>query len=169
MALHRPVTRARWLAPVATIALALAVAACGGSAADSGVVSLADPSATPDPAASPSASVDPEEAMLEFERCMREHGVDIHVSTAGDGDTGGRVEVRGEAPAPGEAQPDRGAGDLDKLEEADEACRHLLPAAGRGDPNATMDPELADQLLAFAQCMRDHGIDFRTRSSTAVA
>jgi hypothetical protein len=29
-----------------------------------------------------------------------------------------------------------------------------------GDPNATMDPELADQLLEFAQCMRDEGIDF---------
>ncbi len=29
-----------------------------------------------------------------------------------------------------------------------------------GDPNATMDPALADQLLKFAQCMRDKGVDF---------
>ena len=37
------------------------------------------------------------------------------------------------------------------------------PAAGRrhvGDPDATMDPALADQMLKFAQCMRDHGVDF---------
>ncbi len=29
-----------------------------------------------------------------------------------------------------------------------------------GDPDATMDPEMADQLLDFSKCMRDHGIDF---------
>ena len=46
------------------------------------------------------------------------------------------------------------------MQAADEACRHLLPAAGMGDPNATMDPALADQMLKFAQCMRDHGVDF---------
>ena len=47
------------------------------------------------------------------------------------------------------------------MEEADKACRDLLPAGGMlGDPNATMDPALADQMLKFAQCMRDHGVDF---------
>ena len=46
------------------------------------------------------------------------------------------------------------------MEEADQACRDLLPVGMIGDPNATMDPEMADQLLDFSKCMRDHGIDF---------
>ena len=50
--------------------------------------------------------------------------------------------------------------DLEALEEAEQACRHLLPSGMMGDPNATMDPEMADQLLDFSKCMRDHGIDF---------
>ena len=29
-----------------------------------------------------------------------------------------------------------------------------------GDPDATMDPEMADKLLDFSKCMRDHGIEF---------
>ncbi len=60
-----------------------------------------------------------------------------------------------------EAQPVTGAFDPKAMEEADKACRDLLPAGGMlGDPNATMDPALADQMLKFAQCMRDHGVDF---------
>ena len=59
----------------------------------------------------------------------------------------------------GAAQPNAGPGDQEDFQAAEEACRDLLPAGGIGDPNATMDPELADQLLEFAQCMRDHGVD----------
>ena len=60
-----------------------------------------------------------------------------------------------------EVQPATGAFDPKAMEEADKACRDLLPAGGMlGDPNATMDPALADQMLKFAQCMRDHGVDF---------
>jgi hypothetical protein len=150
-------------APAAALALAMAigVAACGGAASSDGVVTLASPSGAPGGSAAPAASVDPEEAMLAFQKCMKEHGVDIQMSivTEGSGVTGG-VQVGG-PDAGTEAQPATGAFDPKTMEEADKACRDLLPAGGMlGDPSATMDPAVADQLLKFAQCMRDHGVDF---------
>ena len=164
MSLTIPIVRARRLAPVgATLLLALAVGACAASPGSEGVVSLQDPSASPGPSAAPTASVDPEEAMEAFEACMQEHGVDIEVAVVGEegAPVGGEVRI-GEGPQGGTpAQPGGGTPpDREAVAEADEACRHLLPAGGMGDPSATMDPELADQMLEFAQCMRDNGIDF---------
>jgi hypothetical protein len=164
MSLTRPTARVRRLAPAgATLLLALAVGACAASPGGQGVVSLQDPSASPDPSAVPSASIDPEDAMEAFEACMREHGVDVQVAAIGEeGEpVGGEVRI-GEGPQGGApAQPGGGTPpDREAVAEADEACRHLLPAGGMGDPDATMDPALADQMLEFAQCMRDNGIDF---------
>jgi hypothetical protein len=146
------------------ILVALSLAACGGAAQDGGVVSLVNPSASPDASSSPAASMDPEEAMLAFTKCMKEHGVDVQVSivtdgTGGTGGTGGLQvggDTKGEDPQPATAALDPKA-----MEAADKACRDLLPAGGMlGDPSATMDPALADQMLKFAQCMRDHGVDY---------
>jgi hypothetical protein len=155
----------RTRAPAAALALAMAigVAACGGAASnDGGVVSLASPSAAPGGSAAPAASVDPEEAMLAFTKCMKEHGVDIQVATItaeAGGPAGVGVQIGG-PDAGTEAQPATGAFDPKAMEEADKACRDLLPASGMGDPNATMDPAVADQMLKFAQCMRDHDVDY---------
>ena len=155
----------RTAAPAAALALAMAigVAACGGAASnDGGVVSLASPSGSPGESAAPAAPVDPEEAMLAFTKCMKEHGVDIQVAQIVDGSSGG-VQVGGGPDAGTEVQPVQpGNGEFDPkvMEEADKACRDLLPASGMGDPNATMDPAQADQILKFAQCMRDHDVDF---------
>jgi hypothetical protein len=143
------------------LALALGVAACGGAAGTGeGVVSLQDPSASPGASGSPAASVDPEEAMLAFQACMKEHGIDIHVATLGSGDAeGGSVRVTGpDNGAP--VQPGTGEMDPQAMQAADEACRHLLPAGGRPDPDATIPPEQVDAMLGFAKCMREHGIDF---------
>lgn len=147
---------------LAVAALALALAACGAaSPSASGVLSLADPSASPDPSGSPASSMDPEDAMVAFEACMKDHGVPmtIHIvgSDAGEG-TVGSVGV-GAAPV-GSGDPGPAASlDTRAFQEADAACRHLLPGGGQVDPNATMDPALADQLLAFSKCMREHGIE----------
>ena len=150
----------------AFLALAAFVAACSAAPSSSGVLSLATPSPSTDASAAPSESVDPELAIADFEACMKEHGVDVHIAIAGDG-TAGAGPASGEFRAPsnaGEAQPNGGnpedRPDEKALEEADQACRHLLPSGMTGDPNATMDPEMADQLLDFSKCMRDHGIDF---------
>jgi hypothetical protein len=150
------------LATVLATALALGLAACGtGAVDDGGVVSLADPSASPGASAAPSAPIDPEEAMLAFTDCMREHGVDIQVSFIGSDEAGkGGVHVSGPV-AGAEPQPGGTAVDPEKIAEAEKACAHLRPALGpMGDPAATMDPAMADAMLGFAQCMRDHGIDF---------
>jgi hypothetical protein len=158
--------RAFRVLPAAALWLALValVAACSGTSPGQGVVSLTDPSASPDPAASPAASVDPEEAMLAFQTCMREHGIDIDVAfaPANGSDGGGDVDVKVNEPVTGGAGPAQPATgfDAEKLKAAEQACEELLPEGGRGDPSRTMDPELQDQLLAFAQCMRDHGVDF---------
>jgi hypothetical protein len=165
MTLQQHLTRRRGPATLVlglVLVLALGVAACGGvTGSGEGVVSLQDPSASPDASESPSPSLDPEEAMLAFEACMKEHGVDIQVAIAGDGSGGelGSVNVTG--PDKGTpVQPGSGGRTPEDLQAADEACRHLLPAAGRMDPDATIPPEQVDAMLAFATCMRDHGIDF---------
>ena len=166
---HAPGRRRRasaLLALTCLAAVAVFVAACGAAAPSSdGVVSLATPSPSDGASAAPSESVDPEVAIADFEACMKEHGVDVQISIAQPG-TGGGGPATGEFRAPpvaGEAQPNTGQPqepDPKALQEADAACRHLLPSGMEGDPNATMDPEMADKLLDFSKCMRDHGIDF---------
>ena len=76
------------LALTALLALAAFVAACSAGPASSGVISLATPGASTDASAAPSESVDPELAIADFEACMKEHGVDVHIAIAGDGDGG---------------------------------------------------------------------------------
>ena len=149
----------------ALLALAAFVAACSAAPSSSGVISLATPSPSTGASAAPSESIDPELAIADFEACMKEHGVDVQIAIAGDGTQGGGPgsgEFRAPANA-GEAQPGGTPADRPDekaLEEADQACRHLLPSGMMGDPNATMDPEMADKLLDFSKCMREHGIDF---------
>lgn len=152
-------------AALAVLALAAVLAACGGGASgDGGVVSLAQPSATAGASAAPSASLDPEEAMIAFTACMREHGIDIQVSiaTAGEGGNGiGKVEV-GSGGVDKGTDPQANTAPIDKQAAvaAQEACKHLLPRGGMGDPSATIPPEVLDSMLAFSACMREHGVDY---------
>jgi hypothetical protein len=152
--------RAALRAAAALAALAAVVAACGtGTSPSDGVVSIATP-APSDARVSPAASQDAEAAIAAFEACMKEHGVDIEIA---EGDGAGGFTGRAGAPPQGavDAQPGGNAGppDRSELEAADEACRDLLPSGMVGDPDATMDPEMADALLDFAKCMREHGVD----------
>jgi len=93
-------------------------------------------------------SEDPEEAMLAFTECMRDHGVDMpDPQTAGSG--GGRVITM-----------DDNAMDQENFEEAQEACEPLMEAVVddiERDPER--EAEMREQMLEFSQCMRDHGID----------
>lgn len=133
------------LATIALLALVVLPAACTGSPASSGVATLVDPSASA--SAAPSASVDPEEAMLAFTTCMRNHGVDIKMGTSGSGGAG-PVTIQGKP------------GDEAKMDAAQTACAPLLPKGGINAAGGTPDPEFQDKLLAYAKCMRDNGIDF---------
>jgi hypothetical protein len=137
------------------VLLSLVLTACAGGAAPSDVATLVDPSASPD--ASPSASIDPEAAMDAFARCMREHGVDVQISSAGGG-----VAGKGPTTATSSAGPKTGTGTdkgKDNFKAANQACAPLLPKAGLNGPGGKPDPAMEQKLLDFSRCMREHGVD----------
>jgi len=135
------------LAIVAVVAL---VAACSGAANGAGVATLEDPSASGSPGASPAASaISPQDAALAYARCMRENGVDMpdpQVTTGSGGEV--KIDQQGGAPVSKE-----------KMTAADAACRHFMAAAGPNGKGPAMSVEDQDKVLAFAKCMREHGID----------
>jgi hypothetical protein len=87
------------------------------------------------------------EQELKFAQCMREHGVDMP-----DPGVGGLVT--GDGPTADESGAataiDTGDGS------AFEACRKFLPNGG--EPSKPTAAEL-EQMIRYAQCMREHGID----------
>lgn len=141
---------------MATAALALAVtAACGGDGGGAGVASLSGSTSTAEkrPGGGDSAGTGPsaefEDAMVDFARCMREHGVDFP-----DPEPGSRGGIR---IGPGRVDP----GDPD-LEDARAACQSILNEARNSMPKRSEEElaEMRDNMLAFAKCMREQGIDF---------
>jgi hypothetical protein len=131
------------------LGLALALAACGGSPEGDRVASLSGDNATGTTAgAAKTPSKDPQQAALDFARCMREHGIDMPDPEV---DEQGRIRVRVGRDGPGGARPDP-----KKLEAAQQACGSLM---GGGDGDRQLDPAERDAMVAFAECMREHGID----------
>jgi hypothetical protein len=141
----------------------LLLGACGGSGnGGDGVATLSgdggnqaaekqsDDQATPEEA---------EEAFRKYAQCMREEGIDMpdpQTSTAGG--EGGPVMIMGE-------RVDGEGGDgpsPEEFEAANKKCEHFTADIVRNGPGQ-IDPEqeaaMRDRALAFAQCMRDHGID----------
>ena len=129
------------------LALGLGAAACGGSPDGNGVATLGgDGAGDQQTGGSGTARKDPQEAALEFAKCMREHGVDMPDPEV---DSQGRIRVT--------VRAGRGQADPKKLNEAQQACGHLM--GGGGDGPGKLDPKAQDAMLAFARCMREHGID----------
>jgi len=133
---------------LATLAIAAVAAACSGAAAGPSVASLADPEASGSPTPSASA-LTPQDAALAYARCMRENGIDMPDPIVSD-DGEGRVSI---------SQGARPAGNISKDDflEAEEECRHFMDAA-MPDAGPPLSAEDMDKMLAFAQCMREHGI-----------
>jgi hypothetical protein len=86
-----------------------------------------------------------QEALLEFAECMREHGVDMPDPEIDDD---GLVRI---GPNPGSEV------DPETMQEADEACRDLMPKME--EPSEEERIEMQDALVEFTQCMREHGVD----------
>jgi hypothetical protein len=145
--MRRDPTR-RWPLAVLGLGLALALAACGGSPDGDRVASLSGGGATGTTNGTAKTAKDPQQAALDFAKCMREHGIDMPDPQV---DEQGRVRVRVGGPGGG-ARPDP-----KKLDEAQKACGGLL--GGGGDGPGQIDPEERDAMVAFARCMREHGID----------
>jgi hypothetical protein len=132
------------------LGLALALAACGGTPDGDAVASLSGDNATGTTAgAAKTPSEDPQQRALDFARCMRAHGVDMPDPEV---DEQGRIRMRvGAGPGGGGTRPDPR-----KLEAAQQACGGLM---GGGDGDRQLDPAERDAMVAFARCMREHGID----------
>jgi hypothetical protein len=126
----------RLLAAAALATAVLTVAACGGGTpTSSGTGSKKGPNA------------EDRTAMLDFARCMRQHGVDMPDPTFSDG--GARVEQHS---GPGKLSPE-------KQRSADQACKKYQDKI---KPPALSDAEkekFKKQALAQSRCMRAHGID----------
>ena len=134
------------------VAATVLLGACGGSGAGTTeVASVRDGDGRGDGGGGrrQEGEKDPEKALLAFARCMREHGVDMP-----DPEPVGEGMVRFEA-RPGEGKmPDESA-----FRKADDACRHLMGGAAPRELSPDDRQAMQDAMVAFARCMREHGID----------
>ncbi|MEM8619052.1 MAG: hypothetical protein AAGF73_04980 [Actinomycetota bacterium] len=142
----------------------LTLAACGGSSDDnSGIASL--DGATDEAAA----DIDPELAMVDYQECLAENGVDLSIEL---GSGGGSFSMGGS-----EADPQAGGFaniDLEEFRAASEACADLAEAAmGAFTPDAQEQAAMQDAQLRFQECMDDKGLGAYTgmmaASSTGLA
>jgi hypothetical protein len=124
-------------------ALALAVAACGGGGGKSdGVASLSG--AGQATSTTNASSSYPRQAGLAFARCMRQHGMNMP-------DPKIDADERMNQQLPPGVSPDD-----PKFKAAQQACQKYLPNGGQPTkPNA----QQLQQMLGFARCMRQHGIN----------
>lgn len=127
------------------VPLALLVAACALGCSQPGTGNGVATAGAPVAAAASSAPEDgaPDEEQLRgFARCMRDHGVDMPDPQAGpNGEL--RVTING------------GPGDEQRTEEAQQACRHLMPNGGEPPQ---LDPAQLEQQRAISRCMRENGV-----------
>ncbi len=151
-------TPTRRLAAVALVVAALlgTATACGSAddddaAGDDDVASLDDgtggDATTDDTTATSAAPEDIEDAVLAYAQCMRDHGVDMPDPQI-NGDGGVAIAIEG--------GPESEAA----MEEAQEACEPLMAnARGNLDIDPEQQAEMQAEMLEFAECMREHGID----------
>jgi hypothetical protein len=117
------------LATLGLLAAGLILAACGGSSPPS------------DPAASAADSA------LKFSKCMREHGVknfpNPEVSAGGI-----KLSFKGEGVKP------------QTMDSAQKACQHFQEEGEQGPELTPQEKvEKEEEVLKFAKCMREHGIE----------
>jgi hypothetical protein len=113
---------------VAAVAAALAIGACGGGGGSTGASSQDDKAFA---------------GALKFAKCMREHGIDMPDP---ERDNGGI-----------KWQPFT-AGSRAAMQAAQKACQKYRQAGGGRAPSAAEQAKIKNAMLAYAKCMRDHGI-----------
>jgi hypothetical protein len=156
---------------------ALGLAACGepGKGAADDVASLAasaddvdstDPAATDDTTGGDEGDespADPQEAMLEYAECMRDHGIDVPdpvrvESGEGSRTAGGVIAINAEPGGEGGPGFDPRS---DEFAEAQEACGSIMEdAMGDIEIDPEQEAEMRERLLEYAECMREQGIDY---------
>ncbi len=135
----RPRARAavRLLALIAVLAAVAALAACGSSN-----------SATDAAASEHAAEQRAEQQATEFAKCLREHGVKASASGSGGG-----FQLR--------IQGSPGTGKQSMLG-AQNACAKYRPDAKKIKLSPQEKVKREEEVLKFAKCMRQHGIDVHT-------
>jgi len=147
--------RATLAAALAVLLLTVAAVAsgCGSSSSEDGVAALDGAPTTEEERATEASGQtdeDPQEAALDWARCMREHGVDVPDPEV---DEDGRIQIR---PGAGRRLDDT---DADAFREAQDACGTPFGDAGPPALSESERAELEENLLAFAACMRENGVD----------
>lgn len=138
--------------PLLVVALAMVLAACGGSDAD-GVATLESTTTTVGPSETDTGSVaeQDEQRLLEFAACMRDNGIEDFPDPRLNAD--GSVDFGAD---------DRPFADVDDeiAEAAFEACADELAGVSFAPGGADFDlTAIEDAFVEFAACMRDEGID----------
>ena len=110
----------------------LALAACGGSGSK----------------VSANTSQNDEQQIVNFTRCLREHGVSVSTP---NGPGGGQIKVTGVNPQ--------------LMEAAQKACARYRPGGGKEKLSPAERARREDQVREFARCMRSHGIELQTQTS----
>jgi hypothetical protein len=123
------------------LGLALLVAGCGGASRERPVAHLGATITT----TTQSSPQHPMARAIRYADCMRSHGVADYPDPQPIS-RGGRQGVRIETPDLSSPQ----------ARAAVQACRNDRPSGAGANP--TLDPQQQAQLLAFARCMRVHGI-----------
>jgi len=135
-------------------ALVVAAGACGGDEEGDGVASIEDlsdvtTSTMADPVATEDELVIDEEKVLAFASCMRDGGIDFPDPV---------VDAEGNVGFDLMAMRDLADVDEDEINAAFEPCAHHLEGVNFGFEQV-FDAEFQDEVLVFAGCMRDNGID----------
>jgi hypothetical protein len=140
--------RRRWRPTLAVLVgvLTLAVAGCGGGNNSDGVASLNGANKPTTTTTGPLSKQDAKQAALAFARCMRQNGIDMPDPQF----SGNRITQEFKA-GPGSKGPDD-----PKFKAAQQACNKYLPNGGQPPK---LNPQERQQLVEFARCMREHGID----------
>ena len=155
----RPTTRmrsARWIGLL--LALSGLLAACGGGGSDSGIASINGKEQASNASSKKSArKQDAQDAFRVYAQCMRKHGIDMpDPKFSGNG----AVTI---GPGPDSSGDGSTSGPSPGFDAADKACRHFVDDVVNSSDAPKVSPQEEEKLkeaaLAFAQCMRKHGID----------
>jgi hypothetical protein len=120
-----------------------------GTTAAAQVATLATPDPNAEATSPPAEAIDGEQAILDFVACLRDNGLDIPDPQFGP------EGPRFADPAILASLDFRSREFLDAVE----ACQDLL-AALQPEIDPEQQAEQNEQLLGFAECMRDEGVDF---------
>jgi hypothetical protein len=139
------------------IAFAVVAAGCGGGGdGDGNQVASLDGNNSAASQATAKKRTDPATAMRAFARCMRAHGVQMADPKIASDGKGFGITI---GPGPGgNGRPPNEK----KLNAAQKACQHFMDEAeanGGKRPDPAQEAKARRQALAFARCMREHGID----------